>query len=141
MKDLNSIILKNGIKALMTENEEAFKKSLINSLSLKLNSAISEVETSYKQKMMFMEEQTKDSDDIKYFINFVENYDSKIKNKLKLKNESLINITESELDSLKYLFNTLNAGNREKMVEQILSTPNGLKNTLQFYNKAKGLLS
>lgn len=122
------------------ENEEAFKKSLIDALSFKLNDALSSIEESFKEKLLFSDETTELSEDLKYFLNFVENYDSKTKNKLKLKNESIINITESEISSIKHLFNELNAENRQLMVEKILNSPSGLKNTLKFYNKAKGLL-
>ena len=42
MNDLSAIILKNGINSLIYESDEAFKKSLINSLSFKLNEALKE---------------------------------------------------------------------------------------------------
>ena len=80
MKDLSNTLLKNGLQNLIYDDEQAFKKSLTDTLSLKLNEAISEVEKSFKSEMMHHKETTSVSDDMNYFIKFLENYDPKIKN-------------------------------------------------------------
>ena len=105
MKNMNNIILKNGFMSLIFEDESAFKKSLINSLSLKLNEAIKKTQNTMNGNLLSKNYGTIDaSDDLKYFVEFIENYDSKIKNKFKFKNQSIINITESEVSALKNLF-------------------------------------
>ena len=83
---------------------------------------------------------TEASSDLQYFVEFVQNYDSNIKNKFKFKNQSIINITEAELNSLKSLFNVLNADNRKTMVQEILESPTALKRNIEFYQKTKGLI-
>lgn len=138
MKSLTSIILANGIKSLMQENDLAFKKSLVNSLSLKLNESIKEVKTSFSNNILKEKNCPKESDNLKYFAEFVENYDSSTNSKLKLKNNTMININESEFKALKELFDALNLRNRSVFVETILESPQKLKQNLNFYREIKG---
>ena len=140
MKNPSTLILESGIKDLIKENDLAFKRSLINSLSLKLNESIKDIEKEFKSKMMLNIEQNVSSNQIKEFVEFVENYDPKLKNKLKLKNETLINISESDFNSLKKMFDTLNNKNREIFVGEITESPAKLKSNLEFYKKAQRIL-
>jgi hypothetical protein len=140
MKHPSTLILQSGINDLIKENDSAFKKSLINSLSLKLNEAIKEVETEFKSKIMLSSDNTDFSTEIKEFINFVENYDSKLKNKLKLKNGTFININENDFKNLKEMFDTLNNKNKNIFVKEITESPAKLKNNLDFYKKAQRVL-
>jgi hypothetical protein len=140
MKHPSTLILQSGINDLIKENDSAFKKSLINSLSLKLNEAIKEVETEFKSKIMLSSDNTDFSTEIKEFINFVENYDSKLKNKLKLKNGTFININENEFKNLKEMFDTLNNKNKNIFVKEITESPAKLKDNLDFYKKAQRVL-
>lgn len=140
MKNPSTLILESGIKDLIKENDLAFKRSLINSLSLKLNESIKDIEKEFKSKMMLNIEQNVSSNQIKEFVEFVENYDPKLKNKLKLKNGTLINISESDFDNLKKMFDTLNNKNREIFVGEITESPAKLKSNLEFYKKAQRIL-
>jgi hypothetical protein len=140
MKHPSTLILQSGINDLIKENDSAFKKSLINSLSLKLNEAIKEVETEFKSKIMLSSDNTDLSTEIKEFINFVENYDSKLKNKLKLKNGTFININENDFKNLKEMFDTLNNKNKNIFVKEITESPAKLKDNLDFYKKAQRVL-
>lgn len=140
MKNPSTLILESGIKDLIKENDLAFKRSLINSLSLKLNESIKDIEKEFKSKMMLNIEQNVSSNQIKEFVEFVENYDPKLKNKLKLKNGTLINISESDFNSLKKMFDTLNNKNREIFVGEITESPAKLKSNLEFYKKAQRIL-
>lgn len=137
MKNISTLILKNGIQTLIEDDDASFKKSLSDCLSLKLNTAIQEVETDFKFKIFEDIEETGNNENLKYFLNFVENYDSKVNNKLKLKNQSYINITESELECLVNLFDNLSIKNRQLMLEEILESPNKLRSNIEFYQKTK----
>jgi endo-beta-N-acetylglucosaminidase D len=139
MKNLSSLLLKNGIKTLIEQEESSFKKTLTDCLSLKLNDAINDIHESVKEKMFESKENTEASVDLTYFASFVENYDSKISNRLKLKNQSYININESDFDCLVELFNSLSAKNRKTMIQEVLENPTKLKQHIDFYNKLKGL--
>jgi hypothetical protein len=140
MKDLSNIVLKNGIQSLIYESEEAFQKSLVNTLSFKLNEAINEAKNSFAQNLLVTKEETQDTKEIQYFANFVENYDPVKNYSLKLKNSNSINIKEQELEILKEVFNALNSKNRQTMVSILLSDEWGIKKTISFYKKAKEIL-
>lgn len=140
MKDLSNTLLKNGLQNLIYDDEEAFKKSLVDTLSLKLNEAISEVEKSFKAEMLNQEEKTSISEDMNYFIQFLENYDSKIKNTLRLKNSTVINIKENEFFAIKKLFDSLNSQNRKKLVESCLADSKSFKQNIDFCMNARKTL-
>lgn len=139
MKKLTSNIIANGIRSLLQENDAAFKKSLVNCLSLKLNESIKESEREFAVNLLKSKNKLPESVDLKYFMEFLENYDSIANNKLKLKNQTVININESELSDLKDLFDCLNSKNRQIMISEILESPQKLKQNLNFYRKAKGI--
>jgi hypothetical protein len=137
MMDLSTKILKNGIKNLLEDEDVAFKKSLSDCLSFKLNEAINEVKLNLKEKLFVNEEVTKESEELKYFIEFVTKYDPKINNKIKLKNQSYVSLTESEFNDLVSLFDGLSPSNRQIMLENILNTPHQLKSNIIFYKNYK----
>jgi hypothetical protein len=140
MKSTTTLILESGIKDLLREDEISFKKSLINSLSLKLNESIKEIQNDFKSTMMLNVEKPVCLDDIKNFNEFVENYDNKTKNKIKFKNGSHVIVNENDFKNLKEMFDTLNSKNRLTFVEEIMESPAKLKNNLEFYKKAKRIL-
>lgn len=140
MKNFQTSILKNGIEQLIYENEEVFKKSLINVLSFKLNENINFLAAETNKGILRKKfKETKATDDVKYFINFLENYNPKVNTKLKLKNDSVINITESQIKEIKCLFDSLSPENREIMAETIFESVSSLEQHLDFYNKTKVL--
>lgn len=140
MNDLSTIILKSGIQSLIYESDEAFKKSLINSLSFKLNEAIKEVQETTSSGILHLEEKTEINEDVGNFIMFVENYESKSSTKLNFKNNTSINISEQDMEKLKVLFNSLNSDNRKIMTKTLFENAYGLKNTLNFYEMAKKVI-
>ena len=58
----------------------------------------------------------------------------------RFRNNSVINITESEIESIKKLFEALDVENRQKMVKEIFEDSQKFKNHIDFYNNSKGLL-
>lgn len=140
MTDVSNIILKSGINSLIYESDESFKKSLINSLSFKLNEAVKEIQKNFSSKIFTSKDETIVNEDISLFLNFVENYNSKTNKSLKFKNGSTINITENDLTKIKVLFNSLNSKNRQTMVKKLLESQAGLKRTLEFYEKSKKVI-
>jgi len=140
MNDLSNIILKSGIQSLIYESDEAFKKSLINALSFKLNEAIKEVQDTTCSGILKLEEKTEINEDINNFIEFVENYDPKSSNRLNFKNNTSINISEQDMEKLKVLFNFLNSDNRKTMTKTLFENAYGLKKTLNFYETAQKVI-
>lgn len=140
MNDLSEIILKSGLNSLIYENDEAFKKSLINSLSFKLNEALKEVNKTTSSKILFTEETTELNEDVKRLVEFFNNYDPKTNSYLTLKNNININIQEHEVNKLKTLFNGLSAKNRKLMAKELLENTAKFKNTLNFYENARRII-
>jgi hypothetical protein len=140
MTNISEIILKSGLQSLIYENDDAFKKSLINTLSFKLNEALKEVNKSLSSNILFKDEKTEISEDVKTLIEFFENYNPKTNYSLKLKNNVNINISEQDLSKLKKLFNSFNPENRKRMAKELLENSTKFKNTLNFYENAKGLI-
>lgn len=135
------MMLKNGFHYLLEENETQFKKSLIDVLSFKLNESVEYLNFQFKKSLLkdLKFKETENTPEMNTFINFLESYDSKNCSKIKLKNESLINITENEVKAIKSLFDTLNVKNRQKMAEDIFKDQQTFQEHLEFYNKTKVL--
>jgi predicted DNA-binding protein len=140
MTNISEIILKSGLQSLIYENDDAFKRSLINTLSFKLNEALKEVNKSLSSNILFKEEKTEITEDVKTLIEFFENYNLKTNCSLKLKNNVNINISEQDLSKLKKLFNSFNSENRKIMAKELLENSAKFKNTLNFYENVKGLI-
>ena len=141
MKDIQSLILKSGMQHLIQKNEPMFKKSLIDVLSFKLNENINFLTMETNKKILKSKfKHTELTENMKVFIEFLESYDPKTNTKLKLKNDSVINITEQEITEIKSLFNQLSPNNRQKMAETIFENKNSLDQHLEFYGKTKVLI-
>ena len=118
-----------------------FKKSLIDVLSFKLNEKINFLTIETNKKILKSKfKDTELTENMKVFIEFLESYDPKTNTKLKLKNDSVINITEQEITEIKSLFNQLSPNNRQKMAETIFENKNSLDQHLEFYGKTKVLI-
>lgn len=134
MTDISYKLLKNGIQALLEREEDYFKKNIVQSLSIKLNDAISNVLEETNKNLFLTHESIEDSKDLQYFLNILEN-----KDKVQLKDGSIINITENDTKSLKRLFDNLNTESRKQMITSIFQSSNNFKQHIDFYNTAKGL--
>ena len=126
---------------LIQKNEPMFKKSLIDVLSFKLNENINFLTLQTNKSLLHSKyKSTELTENMKLFIEFLESYDPKTNTKLKLKNDSVINITEQEITEIKSLFNQLSPKNRQKMAETIFENKNSLDQHLEFYGKTKVLI-
>lgn len=134
MTDISYKLLKNGIQALLEREEDYFKKNIVQSLSIKLNDAISGVLEETNKNLFLTHESIGDSKDLQYFLNILEN-----KDKVQLKDGSIINITENDTKSLKRLFDNLNTESRKQMITSIFESSSNFKQHIDFYNTAKGL--
>lgn len=134
MTDISHKLIKNGINALLEDNEPYFKKNLVQSLSIKLNNALSDViDESYKN-LFYTQEVNESTKDLKVFLEVLES-----PGKIQLKDGSIINITEFEVKALKELFDNLGQKSKKLMTENVFDSSNSLKQHLDFYQKSKGL--
>lgn len=134
MEDLSYKLIKNGIQALVEEEEQYFKKNIVQSLSMKLNDAISDVLTETNKNLFYKHSSLADSPELKTFLSIISKPE-----KIQLKDNSIINITENEIELLKGLFENLNTENKKTMIESVFSSPAVFNQHIEFYKKSKGL--
>jgi hypothetical protein len=134
MNNISRKLLKNGIQALLEQKETYFKKNVIKSLSIKLNDAITDVLTETNKNLLHSSKSLKNSKELQTFLTILEK-----KEKIILKDNSIINITENEACALKELFEHLNTENRQKMIETVFDSSNNYNQHIEFYNNAKGM--
>lgn len=134
MNNISRKLLKNGIQALLEQKETYFKKNVIKSLSIKLNNAITDVLTETNKNLLHSSKSLKNSKELQTFLTILEK-----KEKIILKDNSIINITENEAYALKELFEHLNTENRQKMIETVFDSSNIYNQHIEFYNNAKGM--
>lgn len=140
MKTIQNLILKNGIKDLANNNESLFKKSLIDVLSFKLNESLENTENITKNRLLETKEKvTKITPEIKIFLEFLNDYSTETVTKIKLKNDSILNITEENIKNIKALFDQLKPENRQLMAETIFNDTAAFQQHLEFYEKTKAL--
>jgi hypothetical protein len=134
MTDISQKLIKNGINALLEDNEAYFKKNLVQSLSIKLNNALSDVIDESHKNLFYKQEVNESTKELKVFLNIMES-----PGKIQLKDGSIINITEFEVKALKELFDNLGKKSKKLMTENVFNSSNSLKQHLDFYQKSKGL--
>jgi hypothetical protein len=137
MKKVTELLLKHGIKGLLSKNEDSFKQNISQALAMKLNETIEETKTLISKDLLYKSENTKISDDLLEFVNFVKNFTP---GNYTFKNGSSINITDYEMNLLKELFESLNSDNRNKMVLEILTDGSAFKQHITFSQKVQNLI-
>lgn len=134
-------LIKKGVEELIEDNQEFFKQNLIYALSMKMNESVEATRTDIQNKIFkpaFKE--TELTEDVKNFINFLNGYKNEKTDKILLKNNSVININESEIKALQMLFEGLNPKNRQKMAETIFNDQETFKQHINFYKDTESLI-
>jgi hypothetical protein len=133
---LTKILLKNGIKEMISENEDHFKKNIEYALSLKLNDSIREVKNTVSEKLFENHTFTNNSEELQEFLKFAQEAGE---GKAIFQDGSLLNITEKQIELVKSLFECLNPKNRAHMVKEVLQSSAKFKQHVEFAEKIKGL--
>jgi hypothetical protein len=136
MQNTTHLLLKHGIKYLFLENQDLFKQNITQALAIKLHESFGEIKKNICQNLLFTEQQTETSDELNEFVDFIENFKPGM---YKFKNGSSINISESDMKSLKCLFESLSPENRKQMVSEILTDGSAFKQHVNFSQKVKNL--
>ena len=131
------MLLDHGIKALIEESEELFKKNITQALVIKLNESVQETKNEISKKLLFKEEFTPETAEMSDFINFLESFTP---GNYTFKNGSNINITESDVKLITKLFESLNQKNRLQMVSEILTDGGLFKKHIEFSQKVTNLI-
>lgn len=137
MQNTTHLLLKHGLKYLVLENQDLFKQNITQALAIKLHESFGEIKKDVCQNLLLSAENTEASEDLNEFVNFLEKFTP---GTYKFKNGSSINISESDVKSLKCLFESLSSENRSKMVSEILNDGTAFKQHVMFSQKVKNLL-
>ena len=130
-------LLKTGIKGLAGLEEDYFKENVCHALAFKLNESLKELHHDCAQHLFYKSTTTKETEELKMFLEFVQKFEH---GNFEFKNNSLLNIKDSDMQAIKELFESLSPANRQKMVEEIFESSNNFIQHVEFYNKSKGLL-
>ena len=134
-------IIHRGINELIEDNQELFKQNLMYALAFKLNESVESIKINTQNKLLMTAEQnTVVTEDIQILLNFLESYKESPTDKILLKDNSVININEEDIKSVKMLFEGLSPENRQKMAESIFENNETFKQHINFYKDTKGLI-
>lgn len=131
------ILLKNGIKSILFENEEQFKTNIVQTLSIKLNDSINDVKTEVEKNLFSEEILTNKTPQIDYFVSFMEAF---VPGTFVFQDGSVLNITEQNVKEVKELFEQLNPESREKMASEIFQNAQTFSQHIDFSKKVQELL-
>lgn len=134
--NISRTLLKNGIKEMISENEEYFKQNIEQALAVKLNDSIFAVRQEVANRLFEETQDTKPSEQLQEFVNFVQNFKP---GKFSFKDSSILNITEKEKELLKDLFENLNAKNRDQMLNEIFASSLNFKQHIEFAQQTRKL--
>jgi len=129
-------LLKNGIKEIISENEEYFKQNIEQALAVKLNDSIFAVRQEVANRLFEETQDTKPSEQLQEFVNFIETFKP---GKFSFKDGSVLNITEKEKELVKDLFENLNAKNRDQMINEIFNSTLNFKQHIEFAQQTRKL--
>jgi len=134
---VTNLLLKHGIEGLYNENENFFKQNIVQAIALKLHESMNEIKEAVSKELLNASSYTDSTPEINEFVKFFNNFKPGIH---EFKNGSSINITESDMELLKNLFESLNPQNRQKMVSEILEDGAAFKQHILFSKKVKQIL-
>jgi hypothetical protein len=137
MNNVTKILLENGLKGLANKDEEYFKQNITHAIALKLNESLKYIYDECTANLFKENKLTESTAYLTEFVSFVENFKE---GKYKFKNNSTLNINESQVAILKELFDSLSPKSRKIMVESVFSDSQNFKDHIEFYNKIKGLI-
>lgn len=137
MSKVTDLLIKHGLDGLIAKNDDSFKNNLIQALSMKLNESFLEIKKEISKGLLRRPLETNSSENLVEFVKFIETFKPGI---YTFKNGSNINISDSDVGYIKTLFESLNAANRTKMVNELFEDGTKFKQTLEFAKKTKNLL-
>jgi len=131
------------IENLIEGDDDLFQHGLKNELSSRKNDLCTIISTKLFESLHspVISTSVEMTEDVRNFLNLLEELEQKEKLRLQFKNASILNITESEMKPVKYLFDNLNATNQKALATKLFESPQGFKQTVEFAKTVKGLLS
>lgn len=131
------------VENLIEGDEDLFLNGLKQELSLRKHDLCKSISNKIFESLTksYIHKNINETEDIKRLIEILSESKQNKSVKIQFKNASIINISESELESLKLLFDQLNEKNQTHMAKHIFDTPRYFKEILYFAKTTKGLLT
>lgn len=136
MTSYSKNLLKNGIMAIINEDENHFKQNIIDSLSLKFNDFITETKQDFYKNLFIKNEIIAKTKEIQYFVSFNECFSP---GNFNLQDGTNINISEEDMKNIIWLFENLNPEQKQTMASDIFNSAQNFKSNLNFAKKVKEL--
>ena len=134
--NISKTLLKNGIKEILSENDNYFKTNIEQALAVKLNDSISSVREEVCSRLFEDTETIQSSSNLSEFINFIQSFKA---GNFIFEDGSVINITENEKELVKNLFENLNTKNKNLMVNQLFTNSTTFKQHIEFAQQTRKL--
>ena len=140
---MSSLRVQKLVEDLFEGNDDFFKQGLLNELNIRKQDLSKQLFSVIFNEYKFVSESNNFSEDsnIKKFINICEQMGKTKFAKIEFKNASIINISESDLNVLKLLFDNLNDRNKVLFAKNLFEEPTYYKQTLEFAKRTKGLIT
>jgi len=135
--EIKKILLKNGLKSMLYENQDDFRNNIIQVLAMKLNDCIDDTRIEVQKHLLIKEKLTENTSNMQYFLSFLEAFKP---GKFSFKDGSVLNINEENVKDIKELFEQLNPTSRKKLVSNIFESSNNFVQHIQFSKKVKELI-
>lgn len=138
-----SLRVQKLVDTLVEGEEDLFSRGLLNELDSRKEILCKELSIKIFEHLAHpkINKEIDLNEDIVNFINTIQKFDKHKSIKINFKNESILNISENEIEPIKKLFDNLNEENQKVLARDLFKTPQYFKQTLEFAKKVKGLLS
>lgn len=131
------------VENLIEGDEDLFLNGLKQELSLRKHDLCKTISNKIFESLTqcYIHKNINNNEDIQKFIKILNEAKQNKTVKIQFKNASIINISESELEPLKLLFDQLNEKNQTHMAKYVFETPRFFREILHFAKTTKGLLT
>jgi hypothetical protein len=138
-----SLRVQKLVQTLVEGEEDLFTQGLLNELDTRKEDLCKQLSIKIFEHLgtPIVNKEIKINEDIQNFIKMVEKFDNNSVIKVNFKNESILNISENEIEPIKRLFDSLNEENQKVLARDLFKTPQHFKQTVEFAKKVKGLFS
>lgn len=131
------------IESLIEGDDDLFQQGLNQELSIRKEDVCKFLSVKIFEAMQdkIVSKEIDLTEDVKYFISLLEDFERQKTVKIQFKNKSIINISENEILPVRQLFDNLNSENQKLLAQNLFESPQHFKQTIEFAKKVKGLFT
>lgn len=131
------------VETLMEGEEDLFTQGLLNELDTRKEELCRQISIKIFEHLgtVPISKTISINEDIQNFIVLLEKFNKSSNVKINFKNESILNISENDIQPIKRLFDNLNEENQKALARDLFKSPQNFKQTVEFAKQVKGLFS